>query len=127
MNTYELTGHIPLQNKTTGIVSWRGLLEFEKSLFVIVNMMDVVMTSLLLNTGSFVECNPIAAFVISKWGFTGMTMLKLLVIALVLLISNVIAIWRIRTSRYLLNFGSLLVGTVVVYSVFLFGRFYGWF
>jgi hypothetical protein len=106
-------------SKLTDFASWRGLLEFEKTLFVLVNLMDIVMTHTLLSTGAFYESNPIAQFIINGWGTVGMTVFKLIIVAGVLLIANLVAIWRIRTSRNLLNFGTFMVGGVVTYSVYL--------
>lgn len=126
MNAYELTANFP-PRKTSEIVSWRGLLEFEKTLFVMVNLMDIVMTSLLLNTGQFIETNPIANYVLAEWGFAGVTAFKLIVVSLVMLIANIIAIRRIRTSRRLLHFGTLLVGCVVAYSGVLMMIYLNWF
>ena len=108
---------------THRLSTWRGLLEFEKTMFVVINLMDVVMTFLLLNSGSFYESNPIADFVLQRWGIVGMTLFKLSVVGVVLTIANLVAIWRLETSRNLLRFGSLLVGSVVAYSVFLLMRF----
>ena len=115
MNAYELTANFP-PRKTSEIVSWRGLLEFEKTLFVLVNLMDIAMTSLLLNTGQFIESNPIANYVLNEWGFAGVIAFKLIVVSMVMLIANIIAMRRIRTSRRLLHFGTLVVGGVVTYS-----------
>ena len=126
MNAYELTANFP-PRESSEIVSWRGLLEFEKTLFVLVNLMDIVMTSLLLNTGQFTESNPIANFVLDHWGFAGMTAFKLIVVAMVMLIANVIAIRRIRTSRRLLHFGTIAVGGVVAYSGVLMMMHLNWF
>ena len=105
----------------------RGLLEFEKTVFVVINLMDIVMTILLLNTGSFYESNPLANFFLERWGFVGMIGFKLVLIGFVLLISNVVAIWRFNTARNLLYFGSVTVGAVVTYSVYLMSTFLGWF
>lgn len=115
MNAFELSASFP-PRESNEIVSWRGLLEFEKTLFVLVNVMDIVMTSLLLNTGQFIESNPIANYVLSEWGFAGVTAFKLIVVSMVMLIANIIAVRRIRTSRRLLHFGTLVVGGVVAYS-----------
>lgn len=97
--------------------SWFGLLEFEKTVFVLVNLMDVVMTSLLLSTGSFYESNPIADYFIQGWGLVGMTAFKLVLVGFVLAITNLVAIWKIDTARNVLYFGIATVGTVVAYSV----------
>ena len=118
MNTFELSRNLDLRNHNR-FTTWRGLLEFEKTLFVLINLMDVVMTFLLLNSGSFYESNPIADFFLQRWGMLGMTFFKLAVVGVVLLIANLVALWRLETSRNLLHFGSFLVGTVVAYSVYL--------
>lgn len=107
------------KSKLTNFASWRGLLEFEKTLFVLVNLMDIVMTHTLLSTGAFYESNPIAQWIINGWGTVGMTAFKLIVVAGVLLIANLVAISRVKTSRNLLNFGTFMVGAVVTYSVYL--------
>ena len=126
MNALDLSANFPPRNPKE-ITSWRGLLEFEKTLFVAVNLMDIVMTSLLLNTGQFFETNPIANYVLNEWGFAGVTAFKLIVVALVMLIANIIAIKRIRTSRRLLHFGTAIVGSVVAYSSVLMMMHMGWF
>ena len=69
--------------------------------------------------------NPIANLILSEWGIIGMFAFKLIVVAVVLLIANVVAIWRLGTARNLLYFGSVTIGTVVAYSVFLMMKFKG--
>lgn len=105
--------------KPSGCASLKGLLEFEKTLFVLVNLMDIVMTHTLLSTGAFYESNPIAQWIIDGWGTMGMTAFKLIVVAGVMLIANLVAVYRVKTSRNLLNFGTFMVGAVVTYSVYL--------
>lgn len=118
MNTFDFSRNFDARNHAQ-LSTWRGLLEFEKTLFVLINLMDVVMTFLLLNSGSFYESNPLADFILQRWGMLGMTLFKLAVVGVVLLIANLVALWRVETSRNLLHFGSFLVGTVVAYSVYL--------
>ena len=124
MSTWEyLEGRQPIGlNRAT---SWFGLLKFEKTVFVVVNLMDIVMTYVLLHTGFFYESNPIAAFVMDGWGFMGMTVFKLSVVSSVLMIANIIAFSRITTARSLLYVGSTMVAGVVGYSVMLLMDFYG--
>ncbi len=114
-----LSGNFPISQASSQLAPSRSLLEFEKTLFVIINMLDVLMTHLLLRTGSFYETNPIAQIFIGKWGLAGMAIFKLFLVAFVLIIANVVAIWRVGTARKLLYFGSALIGTVVIYSVYL--------
>ena len=120
-----MTGDFSIAEPERVLTSWLGLLEFEKTLFVVVNLMDVVMTFNLINTGAFYESNPIAEHVINNWGMVGMLGFKLLLVAFVLSIANVVAIWKLETSRKLLMFGSFMVGSVVSYSVFLMMSFQG--
>ncbi len=56
---------------------------------------------------------------------TGMFAFKLIIVAVVLLIANIVAIRRFGTARNLLYFGSFAIGTVVAYSVFLMMKFNG--
>ena len=102
---------------TSNRTSWFGLLEFEKTIFVLVNLMDIVMTNTLLSTGSFYESNPIAEHVLQSWGMLGMVVFKLIVVAAVLMITNIIATRKVKTARRLLYAGVMIVGAVVTYSV----------
>jgi hypothetical protein len=124
MNACEFSADLST-SKLNQFASWRGLLEFEKTLFVLVNVMDIVMTHLLLSTGAFYESNPIAKTIIDGWGTMGMTAFKLIVVAGVLLIANLVAVSRVKTSRNLLNFGTFMVGAVVTYSIYLLVTFNG--
>lgn len=107
--------------------SLQGLLSFEKIMFVIANTMDIGMTSMLLGTGQFIESNPIAAHILNDWGLAGMIAYKLIIVSIVMLIANIISIWRINTSKQLLHFGTLAVSAVVSYSILLMMSYQGWF
>ena len=85
----------------------------------------MLMTYLLLSTGSFYESNPIANYILTGWGLLGMFAFKLIIVAFVMLIANIVSIWRIGTARNLLYFGSFIIGSVVAYSVFLMMNFKG--
>ena len=105
----------------------QGLLSFEKSMFVIANIMDIGMTSMLLETGQFIESNPIAAHILNDWGLAGMIAYKLIIVSMIMLIANTISIWKIKTSKRLLHFGTLAVSGVVAYSILLMMSYQGWF
>jgi hypothetical protein len=107
--------------------SLQGLLSFEKIMFVIANTMDIGMTSMLLGTGQFIESNPIAAHILNDWGLAGMIAYKLIIVSIVMLIANIISIWKINTSKQLLHFGTLAVSAVVSYSILLMMSYQGWF
>ncbi len=113
------------RNSSTQMSSKLASLEIEKTLFVMVSLLDLLMTSLLLRTGSFFETNPLADFFISGWGLVGMTGFKLVLVALILMVVNLIAIWRVSTARGILLFGSLFTGSIVVYSLSLWLGYHG--
>ena len=98
-------GELPLQNETTT--------------FILINCLDIFMTYLLLRRGA-IEANPIANAFYQIWHFNGMIFFKLVIVAAVCVIAQIVAWKKLRTARYLLIFGSILVGAVVVYSVWLF-------
>lgn len=97
-----LSGNLPLQNETT--------------YFILVNVLDIFMTYLLLNLGA-AEANPIAAFFIDRWGFAGMIIFKLVIVAAVCVVSQVVATRNMRYARGLLWAGIIIVGCVVIYSL----------
>lgn len=99
-----LTGELPLQNEVT--------------LFILVGVLDIFMTYMLLRLGA-VEANPIARFFLVRWGFNGLIAFKMTSIALVTVLAQIIAQFKMSTAKKLLGYGTLVVGIVVVYSVFL--------
>ena len=109
------------------VVERLASLELEKSLFVIVSLLDLLMTSLLLRTGSFIESNPFAGFFYEGWGMLGMTGFKMILVGMILLVVNIIGIWRLPTARGLLVMGSISTGGIVIYSGWLLGGYYGLF
>jgi hypothetical protein len=104
-----LTGRLPLQTET--------------SFFILANVLDVFLTYMLLVNGA-IEANPFANFVLERWGFHAMMIFKLLIVAVVCIIAQLIATRRIRTARFLLVFGTILVGLVVAYSMNLYWTHY---
>ena len=102
-----LTGELPLQNETTT--------------FILVGVLDIFLTYMLLRFGA-VEANPIANFFLARWGFNGMIAFKMVSIALVSVIAQVIAQFQMTTARKLLIYGTVVVGIVVLYSTLLLAR-----
>jgi hypothetical protein len=93
-------------------------LETETTLFILVNTLDYFATYWLLHDGGFHERNPVARLFLEGWGLTkGLLLYKLCLVGTVCLIAQIVATKRLRTAQRLLNFGSLVVGGVVVYSV----------
>ena len=127
MSTCELTTtEAPFKGEQgERLKAWYGLLEFEKTLFVIVSVLDVIMTCLLLHTGAFYEANPIANYFLTGWGMIGMTAFKLVAVGFVLTVVNIVAFLRMQAARRLLYFGSTVMGLVVAYSLYLMLRYQG--
>jgi hypothetical protein len=106
----------------TGALFSSFALPLETAIYLFANLMDLVMTVLLLNTGMFYESNPMADFVLDHWGWEGMVNYKFSLVAVVVFLSQVIAAKRLRTARRLLLFATLVVSGVVVYSMGLFAQ-----
>lgn len=112
------------QEKEQGRSFWNHQLPLEREtcIFILVNALDVFMTYLLLVTGNFRESNQLANYFIAGWGIKGMVYFKFALVAVVTVIAQVVARKKMSTGRNLLNFGSLIVAGVVIYSFALFMR-----
>lgn len=102
------------------------LFETEISWFVLVGALDVFMTYIILRFShdgqtrhTLVESNPVAAWVLHRWGMRGMVIFKFIMIAVVVTIAEVVGQVRPVVARLLLLGGTLVVGSVVVYSLLL--------
>ncbi len=104
----------------------RRILRFETEIswFVLVSVLDIVMTWLALRfsaegrtQGTFVESNPIAQWVLSHWGIQGMAMFKLGMTTIVVVIAEVVGRVRPQVAQALLWGGTIVVGAVVAYTV----------
>ena len=100
---------------------WRGQLPLEKETcwFILANALDVFMTFILLNLEDFRESNAIANYVLARWGIRGMVYFKFGLVALVTVIAQIAARKNIQIGRWLLNFGTIVIGGVVIYSCYL--------
>ena len=99
------TRKLPLQDQTT--------------YFILVNVFDIFMTYVLLRFGA-IEANPIANFFLDRFGFNGMVFFKLAITAGVCVIAQIIALQSIPKAKGLLVLGTLVVGLVVIYGMYLF-------
>jgi hypothetical protein len=97
-------------------------LERECGLFVLASALDVLMTYLLLLRDDFTESNPIALFFLMNWGIKGMIAFKFFMVAVVAAIAQYIALTHLKLARRVLNFGTLVVAGVVIYSFTLYVR-----
>jgi len=102
----------------------RQALETAISWFLLACALDVAMTHILLHqsaagntTVTFVESNPLARHVLHRWGLMGMVLFKASLSLLVAGIAVVVHPYRPLVARGLLYGGTLVVGTVVVYSM----------
>lgn len=105
--THVLTGKLPLQDHTT--------------YFILINVLDIFLTYLIL-TRQGVEANPIANFFYRIGNIQGMIAFKMIIVAAVCILAQVIATRSIQTAGRLLTFGTIAVGCVVLYSVWLLAR-----
>ncbi len=101
-------------------------LQRQSSLFLIVSVLDVMMTYILLAdvggvTGPsvFYESNPVARYFLEGWGVRGIVYFKFAMVAVVEAIAHVVAIKNVAIGRRLLEFGTLVVSIVVIYSMLL--------
>ena len=99
-----LTGELPLQT--------------EVCVFILVGVLDIVMTNLLLRNGA-VEANPIARFFLHRWGFHGMIFFKMATIAFVTVLAQIVAQHKMSSAKKILHYGTVIVGIVVCYSAVL--------
>jgi len=94
----------------------------ELLLYVVMSVLDFLATrALLQHDGSvhFGEANPVARYFLYTWGPKGMLYFKLAITAAVCILSQVIATKRPRLARGILEFGTLVVTAVVLYSAWL--------
>lgn len=113
-----------VQRKRTRRPQWLGPMEAQGELlfFVFVNALDVFMTYLLLQHGSFTESNPVAVFFIHHWGVKGMIYFKFAMVAFVCILAHIVGQYQPDLASRFLVLASLIVGGVVVYSILLYLR-----
>ena len=99
----------------------------ETARFALLSLVDLLLTYLLLlqTHVRFVEANPVARFFINHWGPKGMVWFKAGMVALVITAAQIVAWKRPETAKWLLNFATLAVTLVVLYSAVLLAR-HGW-
>ncbi len=97
-------------------------LESETAAFILVNVLDILLTVILLYGGEHREANPIAEFFLNHWGLKGMVFYKLSTVAFVCVIAQVVARQRLIVGRRLLIAATLIVAAVVAYSLILLFR-----
>ncbi len=93
-------------------------LQQETLRFVLVSALDLFMTYILLRQEGmhFIESNPVAGRFFADYGLKGMVYFKFGMVALVCVIAQIVVRRRPRTAKWLLNWATLVVVGVVVYS-----------
>ncbi len=112
----------PKQKKSPSLFGGELPLETETMWFLLVSALDVFMTYLLLRRSGFTEGNPVAAYFYHHWNIKGMVFYKFFMVAFVTVITQIIARKREDIAARLLQFATLIVGGVVVYSLVLYLR-----
>ncbi len=102
-----ITAQLPLQNET--------------SYFILVNVLDIVLTNMLLRRDA-IEANPFAAYFLHRWGFNGMIAFKMVLVAFICVLAQVVARRKLSYARFILVAGIVIVGLVVVYSAILYSQ-----
>jgi hypothetical protein len=108
---------------------WRAI-ETQASWFLLANFLDATFTWILLTRGVQsgnpqlvgMESNRIAAYFLNHWGLKGLFAYKLGLVVFVCLIGLAIALRQEQRARQVLNFGTLVVTGVVLYSIWLYAR-----
>ncbi len=114
------------QNKKKSSFTGKQLpLESETVWFLLVSALDVFMTYLLIRRAGFTEGNPVAAYFLHRWDVKGLVFYKFFMVAFVTIITQIIARTREDIAARLLQFATLVVGGVVVYSLILYLRHAG--
>ena len=95
----------------------------ETRAYIAMSILDIMMTWFLLAQQTvFVESNPLAAYFIDHWGPRGMVYFKMVMVAFVCLVVQIISRKRPIVARSILQAGTLIVGIVVIYSAMLYIR-----
>lgn len=97
-------------------------LEAETCWFIFVSVLDLVLTYILLAYFKHRESNPVAEYFLHGWGIKGLIYFKMVMVAIVTLIAQVIARKQLSTARGLLILATGIVGMVVAYSFYLLMR-----
>tara|TARA_Y100001001_G_scaffold51904_1_gene48102 strand:- start:40 stop:378 length:339 start_codon:yes stop_codon:yes gene_type:complete len=92
---------------------------YETTLFIVVSVFDIVMTHRLIRTGRFHESNPVAKFFYDHWDMNGMVYFKMTMVAVVVVLTQLIARRRPQRAQMVLRLAICVVSVVVIYSLLL--------
>lgn len=109
------------KSSASSILFGKFFFEAETMVYVLLSIADLIFTNYLLKQNvpglQFVESNPVAKFFLDHWGPKGMIYFKFFMVALVCIITQIIARYRPFTARLVLLFAILMMLYVVIYSV----------
>lgn len=91
-------------------------LESETSWFLLLGVMDLVLTTVLLNTGHVQEANPMARVFLFASGVHGLIGYKCVLLAVAAVVAQIIALRRPRAAKFVLLTGIGVQLVVVAYS-----------
>ena len=92
---------------------------YETTLFVVVSVIDILMTHRLIRTGRFRESNPVAKFFYDHWDMSGMIIFKMTMVAVVVVLTQAIALRSPGRANFVLRLAICVVSVVVIYSLLL--------
>ena len=92
-------------------------LETETSWFLLLGVLDLVLTTLLLNTGVAHEANPLARFFLFAGGLHGLIGYKCGRLTVAVVAAQIIPLRRPRAAKVVLHTGIGVQSLVVAYSV----------
>lgn len=92
-------------------------LESETSWFLLLGVLDLALTTVLLNTGHVHEANPLARFALFAGGLHGMIAYKCGLLAFAAVAAQVITHRRPKAAKAVLHTGIVVQFVVVAYSV----------
>ncbi|MBN2450925.1 MAG: hypothetical protein JXR77_11080, partial [Lentisphaeria bacterium] len=110
---------------SAGGVLRRLPLEHETSVFLLLNVVDLLLTLGMVCSGHFAEANPLARRVITAWGLRGLIVYKMGAVAGICLLAQVLERNSGGLGRRILNLGSVAMGLVIGYSLWLLMQRFG--
>lgn len=94
-------------------------LESEMCWFLLLGVLDLVLTTILLVPGEVHESNPVARFCLHAGGLRGLIIFKFGMLAGVTVITQIIGLRRVQAARIVLLLGIVMSFCVATYSVVL--------
>ena len=92
---------------------------YETTLFIVVSVLDILMTHRLIRTGRFHESNPVAKFFYDHWDMRGMEGFKMPMVAFVVVLTQLLAHRHLQRAAWVLRLAICVVSVVVLYSLLL--------